>query len=156
MTKKTRYFLLAACVLFFLIVAPLMVLYVRGVTFNFKTRTFVSTGILAVRSVPNNVDVYLDGRQSRSSAGDLRFVTPGEHQLELKKTGYNDWSKRLEVQQDQVTWANPAFGSIYLLMSKPQVTSVATGVQDFYYQNGRALLLTKNNLLMVSGDGLKT
>ena len=155
MTKKTRYFLLAACVLFFLIVAPLMVLYVRGVTFNFKTRTFVATGILAVRSVPNNVDIYLDGRQRRSSAGDLRFVAPGEHEVTLKKSGYGDWSKRLLVEPGQVVWANPAFGSIYLLMSKPPVISIATGVRDFYYQNGRALLLTKNNLLTVSGTGLK-
>jgi hypothetical protein len=105
--------------------------------------------------VPNNVDVYLDGRQSRSSAGDLRFVAPGEHEVTLKKTGYGDWSKRLLVEPGQVVWANPTFGSIYLLMSKPPVVSIATGVRDFYYQNGRALLLTKNNLLTVSGAGLK-
>lgn len=156
MTKKARYFLLAACVAVFLILAPLMVLYVRGITFNFKTGAFVQTGILAVRSEPGSVDVYLDGQKRLSKAGDLRFILPGEHQVTLKKPKFNDWGKRLEVLSGQVVWANPAFGSIYLLLSQPPVAEVADGVLDFDYRNGTALVLTKNNLAIASGAGLKT
>ncbi|MDR3643187.1 MAG: PEGA domain-containing protein [Candidatus Doudnabacteria bacterium] len=154
MTKKTRYFLLAACVLIFLILAPLMVLYVRGISFNFNTGSFVTNGILSVRSVPNSAAIYLDGRLRRDSSGDLDFIVPGEHQLTLKKPGYQDWSKRLEVEEGQVTWANPSFGDIYLLFKQPPVVTVATGVQDFYFHNGEAVLLEKNNLIAASGTNL--
>ena len=149
MTKKTRYFLLTICVLIFVVLAPLIILYVRGITYDFQTRSFVKTGILAIRTIPNNPEVFLDGKLK--SAGDIRFVLPGEHEVVLKKPGYFDWGKRLQVNQGQVEWASPSFSNVYLLFSQPPVQNFATSVLDFYFQNQNITYLTTQNISINSG-----
>src|SRR6185436_4945171 len=105
MTQKSRYLLLLLGFVVFAILAPLTVLYVRGISFNFKTGKFLPTGMLAIRSDPGTVDVFLNGKLIRKKAGDFPFLTPGDYHIELKKEGYSSWSKHLGVLPGQVSWA---------------------------------------------------
>ena len=113
MVKKTRYFIIAIGFVFFLIAAPVIVLYVKGVNFDFDSKSFIQTGILAVRSNPTDAAIFLDGQQKRQNQGDVKFLVPGAYQVQIKKAGYSDWSKRLNVEAGQVTWASPAYSSVY-------------------------------------------
>jgi len=146
MTRKSRYFILAAGFVFFLIAAPLIVLYVTGIGFNFNSKSFVQTGILAVRSNPQDAAIFLDGQQKRQSQGDLTFLSPGSYTVGLKKAGYSDWTKRLAVQAGQVTWASPSFGNIFLFLKTPPVQNLAQGVLDFYGRDKNFIYLTKDSL----------
>jgi len=151
MTKKTRYSLLLVGLIIFLILAPLIVLYVRGITYDFATKSFVKTGILGIRTSPKNVDIFLNNKLKRQSSGDINFLTPGEYQITLKKQGYNDWNKRLTVDVGQVTWANPVNNSIYLLISSPTPKVLDQKVLDFY-GNGGGLIYLTDGYLTYSGQ----
>lgn len=144
MTRKSRYLLLLFGFLIFIVVAPAVVLYVRGETFDFKTRSFVQTGILAVRTDPSSVNVYLNGKLKQTKAGDIKFLAPGSYDVSLKQNGYFDWHKRLNVLAGQVAWASPPYGQITLLLKNPAAQTLTDGVVDFF-SGGNNLAYLKNN-----------
>ena len=142
MTKTARYVLLALGFIIFLVLAPLTVLYVRGLSFNFKTRSFVQTGILAIKTDPSDVQVFLNNKLARKGSGDVKFLLPDEYQVAFKKTGYFDWNKRLEILPGQVTWANQFYNTIYLLENNQPAKTIANNVLNFYYQGNQIVYLT--------------
>lgn len=146
MTKKSRYSLLLAGFIVFVILAPLIVLYVRGESYDFKTHSFVGTGIFGIQVQPKNVEVLLNGQEKRTSAGDIKFIPAGEYQITLKKSGYQTWSKRLSLTAGQVTWVNPANNPIYLLLNNPPAKTLAQTVLDFYG--------TPDNFVYLTGSGM--
>ena len=113
MTNKSRYLIILLGTLVFAVLAPLIVLYVRGITFNFQTRSFEATGIIAISSEPKTADIFLNGKLAKHGSGDIKFLSPGEYQLELKNDGYYSWNKRFKVMPGEVTLAS-AFNSVYL------------------------------------------
>jgi len=152
MNKKTRYSILAFGFIFFLVAAPVTVLYVRGITYDFAAKSFVKTGLLAVRTTPGDAQIFLNGKLNLRGQGDIRFLLPAEYDVAVKKAGYGGWDKRLTVSEGQVTWANPAGGSIYLFLQNPPVKNLASGVSDFYSQGKNLLFLTANNLAVTTTD----
>ncbi len=152
MNRKIRYSILAAGAAAFVVLAPIIILYVRGISFNFKTRQFTATGILALRSEPKEAKVFLDNKLTREDVSDIKFLLPGEYEVALKKPGYYDWSKRLKIEAGQVTWGNPINGKIYLLRDTAVLSDVATGVMDFYFKNGLLTYLSQDALVLASGS----
>ncbi len=154
MTKKIRYLILALGFVVFIILAPVIVLYVRGMVYDFKTHSFVSTGILAIRTDPKNADIYLNGKLKSKTSGDIKFLLPGEYEVTFKKQGYNDWTKRLVIQQSQVTWASPYLNKTYLLLKNPGSKIFDNSVLDFYNQNGQLTYLTADKLVRASASDI--
>lgn len=148
MSKRTRYLLLLLGFAVFLIAAPLIVLYVRGITYDFTSKSFVQTGIFSVRTEPENVDIFLNNKLKRQSSGDINFVTPGQYQVTLKKDGYQTWSKLLDLEAGQVTYVNPANNPIYLFFSSPKAQNLSGGVLDFYTKNNSLLFLTAQTVVV--------
>ncbi len=136
--------------LFFLIFTPLIVLYVRGVVYDFKTGNFVKTGILAIRAQPSDARVFLNGRLKKNSVDDIKFLIPGEYDVSLQKQGYGVWHKRLAVSAGQVTWASPPYGSISLLFSDPPAKTLAEAVVDFYSNNDSLVYLSATTVVVSS------
>ncbi len=150
MTKKYRYLLLLLGFIVFLILAPVIVLYVRGITYDFTKKAFVTTGILAMRLEPKDANVYLNNKLKRESSGDIKFILPGEYDVTVKKDGYFSWSKRLSVESGQVAWGSPAYNKIYLLLKDPPAQKFADDVTDIYGESGNLAYLSKNNLNFIS------
>ncbi|HYV33583.1 MAG TPA: PEGA domain-containing protein [Candidatus Limnocylindria bacterium] len=150
MSKKSRYLLILLGVVVFLILAPLAVIYVRGFTYDFKNNTFVATGILATNVQPSYADIYLDGSLKRNSSGDIKFVLPKEYEVTIKSPGYNDWSKRLGVNPNEVTWSNPAGSKVYLLLKNPLAKTLVSNVLDFYNKGNSLVYLTADSITVGS------
>ena len=141
MTKKSRYLILSACIVFFMLAAPAILLYVRGMAYDTITGAFYKTGILAVKSEPKDVQIKLDGKLSKNGAGTLRFIKPKEYVVSLEKPGFQTWSKRLPVEAAKVTWANPAGQNIFLFFDKPQAQTLSEEAGLFAVR-GEALFFT--------------
>lgn len=152
MTRKARYILIAIGFCLFLILAPLMVLYVRGIVYDFQKNRFVQTGILAIRSQPSSASVSLNGKVVKSSAADIKFLIPQEYDVTISKPGYLPWEKRLPVTEGQVTWVSPPTSFIYLYRSNPKNTVLANDALDFYQQpdSDKLLVLTRNAIVLTS------
>lgn len=134
----------------FLILAPAIVLYVRGITYDFSKKTFVTTGILAIRSEPKDAGIYLNNKLRKASSGDIKFVVPGEYEVSVKKDGYFTWSKRLIIESGQVAWGSPAFNKIFLLLKNPPAKTFATKVSDAYSQGDDVIYVTDDALNFIS------
>jgi hypothetical protein len=150
MSKKTRYLLLLLGFIFFILFTPVMVLYVTGLKYDLKTGQFTSTGILAIRSTPAVVDVILNGKKVRSSDGDIKFLLPGEYNLTLEKPGYQPWSKRFFVQENQVTWANPVPDNLFLFKQNTPPVAIASSTIDFALSGNTLLYLTPAGLTVTT------
>ncbi|MFA5991281.1 MAG: PEGA domain-containing protein [Candidatus Doudnabacteria bacterium] len=149
MTKKYRYLLLLLGFIIFLILAPVIVLYVRGITYDFSKKAFVTTGILAMRIEPKEADIYLNNKIKRKSSGDIKFIIPGEYDVTVKKDGYFTWSKRLNVEPGQVTWGSPAYNKIYLLLKNPLAQKLTDNVIDIYGESDNLAYLSQGNLNII-------
>jgi PEGA domain len=55
-----------------------------------------STPKLAVASTPEGADIEIDGSFVGNTPSSIE-VTPGEHQVVVKKSGYKDWTRKLKV-----------------------------------------------------------
>lgn len=150
MSKKSRYLILAACIVFFVLAAPAILLYVRGLAYDPESGSFYKTGILAIKSDPKSVDVKLDGQLYQKKAGTLRFLKPKEYLVSLEKTGYQTWSKRLPVEAGRVTWANPAGRNIVLFFSSPKTINLADDVTNFLERDGKIFYTSGTQLFVTS------
>jgi|SRR3989344_1197951 len=156
MSKKFRYLLIILGVVVFVVSAPLIVFFVRGVKYDFKEKKFVSTGILAIKSDPKDADVYLDGVLAKNSSGEIRFLEPKNYLVTLKKDGYRQWEKTLTVLPDKVVWISPENGKIQLLLDNQAPQKLAQGVVDFVLWPGRLISLNSKELVFSNSLGLET
>ena len=150
MTKKSRYLILSACIVFFMLAAPAILMYVRGMAYDTVTGAFYKTGILAVKSEPKDVQIKLDGKLSKNGAGTLRFIKPKEYVVSLEKPGFQTWSKRLPVEAARVTWANPAGQNIFLFFDKPQAQTLSEEAGLFAVRGETLFFTTPKQLVSAS------
>lgn len=146
MRKRTRYLLLIVGFVFFLIFAPIIVLYVRGLAYDFKSGKFVQTGILSFKSDPSKIDVYLNDNLKQKKDGDIKFLNPGEYKLVLKKPNYFDWQKRLVIEEGKVTWANSQNNKLFLLKNNtPKI--LREKVIDYTLNNNTLVILEDDQII---------
>lgn len=131
MKTTTRYSLIAFGIVIFLILAPLLILYVSGRTFNFDSRDTSTTGIFDAKSNPSGAKVYIDGKEHSSTPAIARFLNQGEYNITITKEGYYDWSKRLPIEAGQVTYAQVGVDEIQLVKKSQPLTLVPNGVSSF-------------------------
>ncbi len=146
MSKRTRYLLLVLGFVFFVLFTPVMILYVTGQKYDIETGELVKTGILAIRSNPSSVNVFINGKLAKKSDGDIKFVAAGEYNVSVEKTGYQPWSKRFVVGANQVTWASPVPNNLFLFKQNTSPNQIAINAYD--------MTLSGDNLLYLSQSGL--
>jgi hypothetical protein len=155
MTKKIRYLLICAGFAIFLLLAPITFLYLNGVTFDFSSRKFVQTGILSVASEPKTLNISLNGGLAAKSAGNIRFLKPGEYNVQLQKEGFFDWTKRLAIKAGEVTQAAQRSAKIFLLRKPPLLSNIDPSVIDFTSKAGTLAYLAQSQLIIAPLDGLE-
>ncbi|MFA5070064.1 MAG: PEGA domain-containing protein [Patescibacteria group bacterium] len=122
--KQRRFFYLSLC-LFFLLSAPLLLFYASGRIFQFSERKFTKTGVCVVDSYPRNADIYINGELTKKrTPAKISNLRPGEYNLEIKKTGYQNWRKNLNIYANYTTFAE----NIYLFKNKPKLTALTPAV----------------------------
>ncbi len=107
--RRRLYFYL--CIVVFLIVIPILVLYAQGYRFA-KNWTLSPTGGILLSVPISGADIFINGKLSEQSAF-LRHtiliqnLTDEVHLVEVKKDGYFTWTKHLPVVDSLVTEASP-------------------------------------------------
>lgn len=149
MKRRTRYFLISLGIVFFFIVAPLIVFYVRGVRYNFTTNKYQSTGILAINTDPKNAELLQDGKAIATTPANVRFIPEGEYTLTVQKEGYRSWSKRLPVWEAKVTWIHSG-DALYLLKNDVSAQDLAHEAIDFTVKDKTLYYLTSDSLVTTS------
>lgn len=108
MTKKFRLTILLFCVVCFLLVAPILVLYSMGNRFDFTDMKITTTGGIYVRTFPAAEQIIIDSKILEkpgmfSNSIFVQSLLPGSHTVLIKKNDYYDYFKTLPVQKKLVT-----------------------------------------------------
>jgi len=136
--KKNRlllYFLTAL----FLIVTPMVILYTQGYAFDWQARKMIKTGGLFFKSSPREAMVAINGRDVKKTnflSGEVYLTgfLPKEYNIEIKKDGYRNWKKKLEVQGTIVTTAKNIFLLPQTINFSPlSVATTSSTVESFFF-----------------------
>src|SRR4030066_924836 len=76
--------------------------FARGYKFNPKTLKFSPSGLLLIKSNPDGAQIFING-ELKTITNANRSLAPGTYDIDLKKEGYNSWSKRLIIEKEIVT-----------------------------------------------------
>src|SRR3989344_684741 len=99
----------------------LVILFARGYRPDLPNKTIQSTGLLVATSAPDGAQIYVDGKLL-SATNTTTNLTPGEYQVDIKKDGFQPWSKKLLLQAEIATRA-----SATLFPSVPSLKAITTG-----------------------------
>ena len=123
MKLRNRFLLVGLGIVIFLIVTPVLILYARGFQIDWKTKTFVKTGALVVKTEPTKAEIFLnDQKQDSVTPANIRFLHEGDYNLRVEKESYQSWTKRLSIKSQLVTWANFNRDYITLFLKQPSLT----------------------------------
>lgn len=145
MRLSFRYGLIIGFVALFLVIAPLVILFLSGTRYDFENNRFVKTGIITARTSPRGAELYINGELADTTPSTIRFLEPGDYDITIQKQGYFPWSKRLHVKAQFVTWVNQA-GPLLLFRSTPKRTPIEKDVLDIYAGTSKFIYLTKSEI----------
>ena len=96
------------CIALFLVLSPWIVLYSMGYKIDFEKMEIIATGGIYIRTSPQASEVIIDTRtpEKPKMFSDSVFVLdliPKEHSVLIKKEGYFDYQKTIEVKEKEVT-----------------------------------------------------
>jgi len=137
MKKKNRTFLFFFCLVIFLILTPIIILYSQGYRADFnlgeKKIKFVQTGGMYFKVSPKTADIYLNGKLKKKTSflgGStlIKNLIPESYLIEISKEGYKTWRKNLEVKQKTVTEAK----NITLFPENFQFQMLLEKIDDFW------------------------
>lgn len=119
MQTRTRTALFVLVIAFFVIAAPLIVLYARGYSFKTESRSVVRTGMILLDTNVPKVTVTLAAEEPNIENDPvvLRGLVPGTYHVELEREGFQTWQADLEVEAEKVTRVD----DIVLLYEEPEV-----------------------------------
>ncbi len=147
MKRRTRYLFIGLGFVVFGIISPLIVFYVSGFSYDWDKDSLTSTGLLSVKTEPSKAEIFLDNEDNGTSPASIRFLDAKEYQVSIRKEGYFDWNKKLEIKSGKVTWTSSRLPELHLIKKDPAPVIVFSGILDFFVGNDFTLLLTDHELV---------
>ncbi|XOB41022.1 MAG: hypothetical protein ACKKMW_03080 [Candidatus Nealsonbacteria bacterium] len=145
MEKRVRRVLFVIFFLIFIIVAPILILYVQGYRFDFENKKLTQTGGLFIKTTaPKQAEIYLDEELIRKtdfffSSALIENLLPKTYNIKVQKQDYYAWEKNLEVKEKQVVEAR----SIVLLPKDPEFELLATEVENIWFSEDKTKAIIK-------------
>jgi hypothetical protein len=152
-SKFTRFVIYPVVGLLFLLLFFWVMTFANGykIFFNGGKIYLKKTGMIIVNTKPTNAEIYLDDKKTGDKTTipflsvKLANIKPGKHKLEIKKIGYQSWSKTIEIRPSLVTWSN------YILLFPENLKPLKVNeLQDYHFitasKNSRYYLFLKTNV----------
>lgn len=112
MTKKQRRIIFYTCVLIFIILAPIIILYSFGWRIDFKNLKLLPSGALYLKTNQSGIKLYLDNKFKKRSTNlpifnsfFIKNLAPRAYNIRVEKDGYLPWEKTLKIEPELVTEA---------------------------------------------------
>jgi hypothetical protein len=129
-------------ILIFIILAPLLILYTAGYRYNYKKNQLQKTGALVLKSEPSGAQIFIDSKPiGAKTPARLNNVLPDEHEISLQKAGYYSWNKKLNVKEQETTFAESV---ILFKKSNPELVYEQKIISLNFSPDNRYAALTVN------------
>ena len=87
----------------FVILTPVIVYYSLGYKFDVKSKKFLKTGALLIKTFPRAITVYLDGeKMDEFTPTTIRELMPRKYNLALEKDGFYPYHMEVEIKPSLV------------------------------------------------------
>jgi len=149
MTKRTRTILFSILLIFFLIVAPLIVLYSLGWRFDWQNKKAVQTGIFYFKAWPKSSNIYIneelkDKTDMFFGSALVDYLMPNKYEIKITKEGYHDWKKILDITKKKVTEAK----NITLIPNNVNLQKLIENVEEFFISpDKRDIIIKQENTI---------
>lgn len=144
--KKILRFISIFGSIFVFVGAFIIYLYANGWRIDIFEQKVIKTGVLTVESDPSLANIFVDnqskGRTPKSSSLDI-----GSHKISVKKDGYIEWNKEVEIQEEKSTNIYPWL--VKNSIKKENVSSIdnRTYINSWSDENrSHILILTSRNV----------
>lgn len=128
MTRRVRRLILYSAILLFFLIAPAVIFYAWGYSFDWQNKKPVLTGGISLKTDPAKAEVFLNDKLQKQTPVFIKRLLPKTYQLKIIKEGFHAWQKKLKVEPGLVTEAN----EIILIPLSPQLELVKQGLtEDF-------------------------
>jgi hypothetical protein len=106
----------------------------KGYRLNISDRQIKRTGVLTVQSEPSSAQLYINGNSvGRTPRG--RTLDIGTHDIAVKKEGYKEWEKKIEIVEEKSTPMYP-----FLVLQEPIPSNIWQsdgGLEKFWTNEDR-------------------
>jgi hypothetical protein len=105
----------------FVILLPIILLYAFGFRWDSETERLTRTGLITVKSFPEDTSIYLNGDLIQNKTPvDIPGLLPGDYEVELLSKKYWPYFKKIKVEADRVT----RMEDIRLFPKAPKIKSI--------------------------------
>lgn len=146
MTLRKRRILLLISVVVFIIVAPIINLYILGFRINSKFK-LTKTGGIYIYSPENGSKIFVNNKFEKEtgfiqSGYFVQNLEPGKYSVLVAKEGFWPWQKNIEVKEELVSETRA-----FLIPKEPEGKTIIRGLFSnlFASPNQKVLLLIENN-----------
>ena len=144
MDKKIKNALIVISGIIFILIIPLTLLYCFGYRFDFESKKIIETGGFSFKTHPKNCEVYLNDNFIKKTDfvfGEIfiKNLLPKKYNIKIKKQGFQDWEKNLEVKEKIVTEAK----KIILFPEKPDFLILQKDIDDYFLSPDENKLILK-------------
>lgn len=105
MKRRRRATLFLSTFMAVAIIGAILILVTRGYRFDTNELILEPTGIFVATSSPNGAQVFIDG-ELKTATNNTISLRPDTYDVTIKKEGYQEWQKRLQVKKEEVTQAD--------------------------------------------------
>ena len=77
-------------------------LYGRGYRPNLDERNLQATGIVSIKSTPDNALVFIDDEEKGRTNLDITSLSSGKYAIRIEKDGFSTWERVVEVKEEEV------------------------------------------------------
>lgn len=131
MNYKTRCAILCLIIIFFILLAPTIVFYSMGYSFDWQEKRIVLTGALYLKSTPKKAKVYINEKLKEETPAYIKRLSPKYYQIRVVKEGYQGWKKNLKIESQLVTEAK----NILLIPNNPEIEIINDKIADDFSLN---------------------
>lgn len=102
--QRIRAILFYLSVAVFIIGLPFILSFALGYKFNTKTFKFAKAGLIAIKTQPDNANIYLDGKLiNAKTPATINELLPGKYRLRLELENHYAWLGEVSVEAGKVT-----------------------------------------------------
>lgn len=146
MTHSFRKKIFWIFVVIFALTGTAIIYYAKGFRFDMATLSITHTGAIEIESAPRTVDIYLNEESYKNKSSIIqkgtliKSVIPKKYRLVLKKEGFHDYEKNIDVQENRVTRVLNAL-LVPLVIQTATSSSYATGTTIVDTDNTNRIIL---------------
>jgi hypothetical protein len=83
--------------------AATIITYAAGYKIDISQKSILQTGLISVQTKTQNSKIYVDENLVGADGVTLRNLEPKDYSIVVKADGFNDWSKKVDLQPGEAT-----------------------------------------------------